>query len=105
MENKVDLDNLLFQKLQNFKSFIINNLLKYVDGNNIELAELNVGMLDMPFFVVKLGMRSIFIKDRYNLEIIQEIAADYFVDLSQVSKEDMDILNLYCDFFKKYLNI
>ncbi len=91
-------------KVRNFRNFIEEELIEYVNDELIDNALINLGMIDtLPEFVVLAGLRGVFRKDYENSIIIRQIAEDYFFDLDKLTPEQYLKINKYCDFFKMYL--
>lgn len=95
----------IIKKIYNFKKYIEENLIDYVPEEKKDNAFLNLGLIEsLPTFLIIGGMKGVFQKEKENKEIIKQIADDYFFDLSKLNEEQLDKINRYCDYFKKYLN-
>ena len=93
------------EKIYNFKNFIEEELIEFVPEDKLYNAYINLGLVNtLPTFMTISGMKKVFIVDKDNDEIIKQIANDYFFDLSKLNEAQLDKINRYCSYFKKYLN-
>lgn len=91
------------QKLYNFKKYIEDNLLKYVDESLIENAELNLGLIEsLPTFMVLRGLKNT-LSEKTNEEIIAVFCSDYFIEIEQLTNEEINKINRYINYFKLHL--